>query len=194
MRLIDSRFAGVAKGVGTAKILGRVHVAPLLIGKEVFTSSFTILEGTDMDFLLGLDMLRKHQACINLRENVLEIGSQKCPFLAEKDLPHHMRPDHMEADEPARAPSAAGAHAAPKGAAIAAPKGAAVAPKGVGVATPPPAAKPAPPQAPAYPEAVVQQLMNLGYSREQVIQALNRFNGNAEMAAALLFESSGMGF
>ena len=194
MRLIDSRFAGVAKGVGTAKILGRVHVAPLLIGKEVFTSSFTILEGTDMDFLLGLDMLRKHQACINLRENVLEIGSQKCPFLAEKDLPHHMRPDHMDAaDEPTHAPSAAGGHAVPKGAVVAAPKGAAAAPKGIAVTAPPPAAKPAP-QAPTYPEAVVQQLMNLGYPREQVIQALNRFNGNAEMAAALLFESSGMGF
>eukprot|EP00095_Tigriopus_kingsejongensis_P012579 maker-scaffold298_size217389-snap-gene-1.19 protein:Tk12579 transcript:maker-scaffold298_size217389-snap-gene-1.19-mRNA-1 annotation:"protein ddi1 homolog 2 isoform x1" len=89
MRLVDKRWAGVAKGVGTQKILGRVHLAQIQIENDYLSSSFSILEEQPMDMLLGLDMLKRHQCCIDLRRNLLVIGSSgtETPFLAEADLP-----------------------------------------------------------------------------------------------------------
>lgn len=55
MRLLDRRFAGIAKGVGTSRILGKVHRAPLKLGPLVLDCSFTILENDGTPFLLGLD-------------------------------------------------------------------------------------------------------------------------------------------
>eukprot|EP01006_Ploeotia_vitrea_P007425 TRINITY_DN17015_c0_g1_i1.p1 TRINITY_DN17015_c0_g1~~TRINITY_DN17015_c0_g1_i1.p1 ORF type:complete len:349 (+),score=61.11 TRINITY_DN17015_c0_g1_i1:121-1167(+) len=88
LRLLDKRFAGEARGVGSAKILGRIHLAMMKIGGEFFSISIQVLDQEDMDFLLGLDMLRKHQMSIDLKANVLRIGDGvETPFLQEHELP-----------------------------------------------------------------------------------------------------------
>ena len=86
-RLIDSRFSGTAKGVGTSKILGRVHLAQVKIGGLFLPMSITVLEQPDMDFLLGLDQLKHHQMVIDLRKNALVVGEDATiPFLPEHML------------------------------------------------------------------------------------------------------------
>ena len=56
LHLLDTRFEGVAVGVGTGKILGRVHVVPIQVGGHFFPCSITIMDsseqGSNMDFLL----------------------------------------------------------------------------------------------------------------------------------------------
>lgn len=92
MRLLDTRFNGVAKGVGTAKILGRIHSAQMRLSKNFFLScSFIVVEGKGSELLFGLDMLKKHRACIDLRKNALTFDSEDIPFLAEHELPEKQR-------------------------------------------------------------------------------------------------------
>ncbi|KAG5360486.1 DNA damage-inducible protein 1 [Yarrowia sp. B02] len=85
--MLDVKFAGIARGVGSGKILGRVHSVPLQIGSSFFPASVSVIEGDQLQFILGLDMLKRFQANVNLKTDQLEIGEEKAPFLASKDLP-----------------------------------------------------------------------------------------------------------
>lgn len=91
MRLVDTHFAGVAVGVGSSKIIGRVHMAPLEVQSHRLPCTFTVIEKNSIDCLFGLDMLRRYQACIDLRAGVLRLlvdGTEVAvPFLGEADIP-----------------------------------------------------------------------------------------------------------
>lgn len=88
-----NRWAGIAKGVGVQKIIGRVHVAQVEIESVFLLTSFSVLEDQTMDMLLGLDMLKRHQCTIDLQKNVLRIGTTgtETSFLPENELPTHSR-------------------------------------------------------------------------------------------------------
>ena len=54
MRLLDTRFSGMAVGVGKQRILGRVHTGQIQIGDTFIPSSFSVMEDQPMDLLIGL--------------------------------------------------------------------------------------------------------------------------------------------
>ena len=57
MRLLDTSFAGVAVGVGTSEIIGRIHSAQIKLGGLHLMCSFIVLKEGSVDLLFGLDML-----------------------------------------------------------------------------------------------------------------------------------------
>ena len=94
---IDGRFAGKVVGVGNGRTLGRVLYTNMTIEGNYFPISLTVMDDSqglgdkNMEFLLGLDMLKRHQCSIDLVNGRLLFryqGQQKStPFLHEKDLP-----------------------------------------------------------------------------------------------------------
>lgn len=76
---IDSRFRGVAVGVGTGRIVGRIHSVKLGVGgKTDIQCSLQVLDGIDIPFLLGIDMLKKHRVGKCSNPSVISISSKMC--------------------------------------------------------------------------------------------------------------------
>lgn len=181
MRLVDKRFAGVAKGVGTAKIIGRVHTAQIRVGTDLFLAcSFTIMEGRGVDLLFGLDMLKRHQACIDLRKNALIINDKEIRFLAEHELPESARMDEMgeNLDDIASSSSASNTKSPSISSSI--------------IANPPSSnsSSPVSQQHSQYPEEHIQNLISMGgITRDQAIKLLDIASGNVDAAASILFDS-----
>jgi DNA damage-inducible protein 1 len=189
MRLVDKRFAGIARGVGTAAILGRVHSAQIRIGSLFLPCSFTVMEGKDVDLLLGLDMLKRHQACIDLSKDKLVIQGVEVSFLGEADIPKNM--EEERADEP-KVAGPGGLTVGGRSGVVSGPSNS-PAPQS---SAPVPAPAPAPAsrqvaaqtQQPNFPPESIDQLVALGFSREEAVNALAACNGNVEYAAGLLFQ------
>ncbi|KAI9634425.1 snare binding protein [Dioszegia hungarica] len=217
MRLLDERFAGVAVGVGTGKILGRVHSAQIKLGELHLPCSFTVLEGKSVELLFGLDMLKRYQCSIDLAANVLRIQQTEVPFLPDHELPQDGLQQEIQAaqDEAEVKSGPSQASGSGSGSAAAGPSSAsgsqfpgsgnvigstpsAVAASGFGGA-----AQGGAPRAPVgaqdaaragkVQEDDVQTLMGLGAERQQAISLLEAAGGNVDYAASMLFGGGGGG-
>lgn len=203
MRLVDTRFAGVARGVGTANIIGRVHSAQIKIGQLHLPCSFTVMEGKSMDLLLGLDMLKRYQATIDLAKDKLIVQGEEIPFLGEADIPKEEDGNTNEPTIPGPAGTTIGqqsgaVHDAPEPgqqpAQASAPAAAPVpAPSQVGASSSSAAptagtasAQPQAPKANVSPQNI-DMLVGMGATREQAIQALQAAEDNVDVAASLIF-------
>ncbi|OJD29578.1 dna damage-inducible protein 1 [Diplodia corticola] len=202
-RLIDNRYAGMAVGVGTAKILGRVHHAEISIGGAIMPCAFTVMEGKSVDLLFGLDMLKRYKAKIDLEKNCLCFEGIEVPFLPESEIPKSF--ERAQMDEPtvsgpngtevgtrsgAVRPAAGSTTATSSGSAgessssAQAHQGSRLQGQGRTLGTP----EQRNVSATSFPASDIDQLVGLGFSREQAINALRACGGNVEYAASLLFQ------
>lgn len=194
MRLVDTRWAGIAKGVGVQKIIGRVHVAQVEIENVFLLTSFSVLEDQTMDMLLGLDMLKRHQCTIDLQRNVLRIGTTgtETNFLPENELPTHSRLTLSDAEsEKITADEMKALEAAEIQKAIERSKqehGATSSSSGAG----PSSANDRESILPTdkFTETDVAEIVRNGFPRERAIAELRSANGNKTQALAALFAKS----
>lgn len=200
LRLVDKRFSGMAKGVGTAQILGRVHSADIQIGQYNLASSFTVMEGKDVDLLLGLDMLKRHQMCIDLKKNCLRIEGDEIPFLPESEIPKMME-EVLENEPKVEGPGGStigtktgtvmpGASASSSGVQGQSTSKAAAQSSTSTTAGATPAPPATGPSSFGQPQPItaesIARVTELGFSREEAIAALRQADGNVELAISLL--------
>ncbi|KAI4465526.1 aspartyl protease ddi-related [Holotrichia oblita] len=196
MRLVDTRWAGIAKGVGVQRIIGRIHMVQIQIERDYLTTSFSVLEEQPMDMLLGLDMLKRHQCSIDLKANVLRIGTTgtETAFLAESDLPECARLSTISEDDLIsqsrkmvedkelqeaikRSREAAGASTSSN-----------VASSSHNPPNPTSTLQISPSD--KFTESDVNELVALGFARDKVYYELRQFNGDKTQATAALFAKS----
>eukprot|EP01086_Lenisia_limosa_P000170 TRINITY_DN1031_c0_g1_i2.p1 TRINITY_DN1031_c0_g1~~TRINITY_DN1031_c0_g1_i2.p1 ORF type:complete len:398 (+),score=75.95 TRINITY_DN1031_c0_g1_i2:100-1293(+) len=173
LHLMDRRFQGIASGVGQGKILGRIHAAELTLGGQIIDVSLTVLENSSIPFILGLDNMKRHQCCVDLKENCLKIGSGSVPFLSEGEIPKKLKRALEEEEDTAKSqvlpqPSTPSSDAKEPNSEL---------------------SRSTPSEAPSSTEEKIAFLLEIGFSREQAIQALSATKENVDEAASLLLST-----
>jgi DNA damage-inducible protein 1 len=137
------------------------------------------MQGRDVDLLFGLDMLKAHQACIDLEKNVLRIQGREVSFLSEHELPEKTRVDDLLEVPAADASPAQESRGVSGSAQRPGPSTAASSSQSRGPSRPLSNSR--------HPESAIRTLMDLGATREVAISTLDAAGGNVDVAASLLF-------
>lgn len=98
--LCDTRYSGIAQGVGTSKIIGVVHAAQMKIQNKVLMAKITVIENSSIGFIFGLDNMRAHRCTIDLNKAGLifpDIGVT-AKFLSDGEI-KKIKEEQAEADE-----------------------------------------------------------------------------------------------
>ena len=88
MNLVDTRYSGIAQGVGTSKIIGTIHAAQLKIQDKFLMCKITVIENPTIGFIFGLDNMRTYRCNIDLGKNALIFpdANIKAQFLSDGEL------------------------------------------------------------------------------------------------------------
>lgn len=72
-KMLDKRFVGQARGVGTSNITGRLHHVMFTFDNEFLPHSLTVLDSLGSAILIGLDFMRKYKCIIDFNTNSFKI-------------------------------------------------------------------------------------------------------------------------
>lgn len=88
INLCDTRFSGIAKGVGESKIIGVVHAAQMKVCDQFIMCKVTVVENNAVGMIFGLDNMRSYRCNIDLIKQALvfpDVGIQ-APFLSDGEI------------------------------------------------------------------------------------------------------------
>jgi DNA damage-inducible protein 1 len=83
-RHLDARYQGMAAGVGSAPIQGKLRGVPVRLGHVEFMLDFIVLGINEQLLMLGLDLMKRFKVIVDLERNQLQFGGRDgvaVPFL-----------------------------------------------------------------------------------------------------------------
>ncbi|GMT35629.1 hypothetical protein PFISCL1PPCAC_26926, partial [Pristionchus fissidentatus] len=85
--IIDKRFNGLVNGIGGSdRMIGRIHACELEIGDAKFDAKMDVMNDK-FDVLIGLDFMRRHGCCIDLKNNRLSFNETTfAEFLSDAEV------------------------------------------------------------------------------------------------------------
>lgn len=80
--MIDDKYNGELKGVGSDKIMGRVHYLELELACGFYSCGFTVCKSDDMVPIIGIDIIRNLGFNINFSKNIISFNNNlhELPF------------------------------------------------------------------------------------------------------------------
>mmetsp|Transcript_35895 Transcript_35895/g.99519 ORF Transcript_35895/g.99519 Transcript_35895/m.99519 type:complete len:245 (-) Transcript_35895:3-737(-) len=85
---IDQSEMGVASGVGTALIIGRLRAVPVRMGKVEIAMDFGVLHIKDSFAMLGMDQMQRFKCILDLDKRAIRFGGDlrgvEVPFMAPR--------------------------------------------------------------------------------------------------------------
>ena len=82
---IDKRQEGRALGVGSSRIVGKIHLVQLKCGDEYFATNFVVVESV-VGTLLGMPFLRMHRMVIDLEKYQIRIGDVSLSIMSNAEV------------------------------------------------------------------------------------------------------------
>jgi len=75
--IIDEQYSGELKGVGTDKIMGRIHYVELQLPCGIYPCGFTVCKNDKMVPILGIDMMRNLGLSLDFIKNKITFDNNK---------------------------------------------------------------------------------------------------------------------
>lgn len=82
---IDTRYAGRAVGIGSTRMIGRVHICQVQCGNTFLPMNFAVLDAV-CDTLIGMSALRMYRAKIDLDSFTVTLGGENVALLSSEEI------------------------------------------------------------------------------------------------------------
>jgi len=85
MHILNKEYSGVMKGVGSDKILGKLHYVEVVLDCGVYPCAFTVCSNNDVPPILGIDMMYNLGIGIDFKNKKIHFGPHcSVDFISKK--------------------------------------------------------------------------------------------------------------